>query len=324
MADIYTGIIRLKSSHDTIYQCNRAIFEECFEGENIQVVGIELNFISISNEIPGYYPRTELISGTEKLRDAARVTFESNEIKTQAEAEKFLLDLASAITFTWPLNRLFDHNQGSLYVAVDLKSVINIQHRGPQVSFEAMGIAEFKFNNVLPSAEPGLAHKFIYDGLQATFLEAKYFCFFSLIEMAEKSQAYKKCLSKSQLLYSSPLWTEVIELTKKISNELSVCKQERDRFTNGIGDILKTRTLLNRNEKLRIFLHSLGITSFKVYGDEERQEITTEIIKEITGVRNKMFHGIQVTDLRETLPILIAICIEFIQVLIANPKALEE
>ncbi len=120
---------------------------------------------------------------------------------------------------------------------------------------------------------------FLYEGLRAERVSAKFFSWFLILEYLESLDSYKSAFSNDALFSD-----DEIEVLTSLSDSY-----ENDRKKGVLLGNCKRATVMNRQEKLHSFLAMSGIVSFTSM--DGQVPLTVELIKNILDARHSLFHS---------------------------------
>lgn len=113
-----------------------------------------------------------------------------------------------------------------------------------------------------------------YDGIRATHCKSKYFHWFLIIEVIERSKLYQRKFQEK--LFDAD---ELEAIAKQFEND----KTKREAILG-----LKGRTKKQRAEKLHEVLQEIGVGSYQFR--DEKHELSLETVKTMIAYRNSLFH----------------------------------
>lgn len=121
-----------------------------------------------------------------------------------------------------------------------------------------------------------------YAALGSEALSSKFFHLFSMIEFIEKNYV--------DFAHATPIFDETDKtMVKKALRELKMPKEKRGRLIDTVCNAISKPTQFNREEKLVLILHQMGIWEFTNCGTEFIIDELT--VKELIKLRNSYFHG---------------------------------
>ena len=145
-----------------------------------------------------------------------------------------------------------------------------------------------------------------YNGIKANDVVSKYFHWFLIIEVIEKSSRYER--EFTELLFEP--------------NELdAVAKQFKSQAKSNAIKSLKGRTKKSRKEKLYEILQAIGVKEYSAY--DEKYCLSLETVNKIIDYRNSLFHRGEKFDEIFMWHHFFPIVREIVDLLLNNPKLLD-
>ena len=146
-----------------------------------------------------------------------------------------------------------------------------------------------------------------YDGIRATHCKSKYFHWFLIIEVIERSNLYQRKFKEK--LFDED---ELEAIAKQFEND----KTKREAILG-----LKGRTKKQRAEKLYEVLQEIGVGSCQFHA--EKHELSLETVKTMITYRNKLFHRGEKLDEPFVWNEFFPIIREIVNLLLKHPNLLD-
>ena len=225
------------------------------------------------------------------------------------DAEYFVESFASFLTYQLSLN--WSHAYGSPFVDVNYGEFYRDNGDGFRDHLNLNITRKFSLEH-LPNSVPDLHElvQFYFLGMQSNNVKAKFFNLFLILESVEKSPLAQSMYANGTL-FSEAETDAITELASKMS----------ERPGNMLTSVLR-HTEEPRHVKLSAALHQLGVATFCVHGTTAT-DVTPELIKQIIGARNKLFHRGSTFDENLLWGTLIPLTRQVISRLLEQPDALD-
>lgn len=230
----------------------------------------------------------------EKCNDSEyKLNIESYDLVNQVNQIKYLNDLSSFLSFLIGKNEV-NGNYGTPYIYLKLESFLCKEEvvQGHQLidniiavndflhisdSLSIQSIRHFKFENT--TLEGAFNHDVLgmyYNGLKAESERSKFFHWFLILEFIENTPLYSQMFPKGSM-FNDEETGKIRELANTLPND-----------KKGILLSVLSRTSEYRGSKLNDMLNCIGIIN--ISNMQGTQKLSIDIIKEIIGARNKLFH----------------------------------